>query len=408
MIRSTRTILIVEDDLAISRIYQGLFRMEGFEVQLAQDGIEAIDRLSDGKPDIVLLDLMLPRKNGVEVLKHIRSQAALRDLPVIVFSNAYMGTLMRDAMQAGATHCLAKSQIQPKQVIKTIVEFLAAGQPAAEAPKTDPTKSPRSDSPVTSAPATPQSEKRPENERAAGEVGCILNQLSPLVLSLRESLRAATRSAHGPERHEQLTELIRFLGSFATVAQEARLDTMAHTATILQTVAGELRAKRTDAGGSELRTLAQGVDCLAALTNRADQPPPFSKTPIVLLLDGDPISRPLTMESITNVGLHCVGLSDPQVALKVLSVNSFDLVILDGDVPSSSGLELCRQLREFRQHKKTPLLLVTSSANVQVRAQSVMCGAADFVRKPLSPTELAAKALLTLETKSAQWTRREP
>jgi len=70
-----KKILIAEDDAVIARIYQGLLRREGFETEVAADGHLAIESLEKSRPDLVLLDLMLPKRNGVQVLKHIRSLA---------------------------------------------------------------------------------------------------------------------------------------------------------------------------------------------------------------------------------------------------------------------------------------------------------------------------------------------
>lgn len=124
-------VLLVEDDLIISRIYQGLLRKQGYEVTVASDGESAIRALTECQPGLVLLDLMLPKINGVEVLKHIRSNPVWRELPVIVCSNAAMGPLVSEALEAGASHCLVKAQTRPRELIETVSRFLPSSTAAA-------------------------------------------------------------------------------------------------------------------------------------------------------------------------------------------------------------------------------------------------------------------------------------
>src|SRR5215472_10496746 len=98
-----KRILITEDDPLMAVIYRDTFEREGFSAEIAEDGSVAIQRLKGNPPDLVLLDLMMPNVNGVEVLRHIRAQESTRTLPVIVMTNALAGPLGQQAMAAGAT-----------------------------------------------------------------------------------------------------------------------------------------------------------------------------------------------------------------------------------------------------------------------------------------------------------------
>lgn len=109
-------LLLVEDDAIIANIYQRKLKMEGFEVTHAADGEVAIDSIKEFVPEIVLLDLQLPKKNGVDVIQFIRGQESTLETPVVVFTNAYLGTLVQSAWDAGATKCLTKAICTPKQV----------------------------------------------------------------------------------------------------------------------------------------------------------------------------------------------------------------------------------------------------------------------------------------------------
>jgi CheY-like chemotaxis protein len=119
-----RSILFVENDLLILRIYGGYLRDQGYQVEVANDGRAALNSLKRRAPGAVILDLHLPKVNGIEVLKQIRSQPALAKLPVIVFSTSFMGKWVDDAWKAGATKCLAKGCRTPKQLCEILDSIL--------------------------------------------------------------------------------------------------------------------------------------------------------------------------------------------------------------------------------------------------------------------------------------------
>lgn len=133
-----KKVLIVEDDAIIANIYQRKLQMDGFQVQHAADGELAMEMIKCNLPTIVLLDLQLPKANGIEVLKFIRSREESKTLPVVVFTNSYLGTLVQSAWKAGANKCLTKAICTPKQVSDVLKATLAGedsvgGPPPGEA-----------------------------------------------------------------------------------------------------------------------------------------------------------------------------------------------------------------------------------------------------------------------------------
>lgn len=120
-----KKVLIVEDDAIIANIYQRKLQMDGFQVQHAADGELAMEMIKCNLPTIVLLDLQLPKANGIEVLKFIRSREESKTLPVVVFTNSYLGTLVQSAWKAGANKCLTKAICTPKQVSDVLKATLA-------------------------------------------------------------------------------------------------------------------------------------------------------------------------------------------------------------------------------------------------------------------------------------------
>jgi CheY-like chemotaxis protein len=388
--RSMKTILIVEDDPTTGRLYQGLLRKEGFEVPLALDGLEAIDYLNKTAPDVVLLDLMLPKKNGVEVLKYIRSRAPLRNLPVIVLTHAYMGSLMRDAIRSGATHCLAKSQSEPKRVIQTILGYV----PTNDMEKPEGQEAVSSDSMLIGA-SSPATSKKPE-QREWSSLDSVLGRAVSLLLTLRTSVQWIARSSQRTERRRHLAKLVEVLTDLEDVVQEARLDMIHRTCTAIRLMVQELQEKGLENDSSELLTLAQGIDVVEDQLEMARQKQTESpKTPLVLLLGPVADGQSCAVELLIALGVRCIALADPTVALTVLSSNCFDLVIVDDDLPAVRGFDFCRRLRQYALHPRTPILLLASPATVERWGQSVIGGAVEFLCKPVSFRGLAAKALLT-------------
>jgi CheY-like chemotaxis protein len=121
-----KTILIVDDDQVVVHIYREKFQRQGFKIEVADNGDNVMQRLTKEPVDLVILDLCLPGMNGVEVLKNIRSEFDVQALPVIVFSNSYLGKLERAALEAGATKCVTKAESTPGQMLELVRELLAA------------------------------------------------------------------------------------------------------------------------------------------------------------------------------------------------------------------------------------------------------------------------------------------
>jgi len=92
-----KTVLIIDDNPVITNIYRGKLSAGGLHTEIASNGEEGLEMLDRCKPDAVLLDLMLPKVNGMDVLKRIRARVEYKTLPVVVFSNSYSTDIMQQA-----------------------------------------------------------------------------------------------------------------------------------------------------------------------------------------------------------------------------------------------------------------------------------------------------------------------
>src|SRR5580765_3540400 len=112
-----KRVLIVEDDPVVGSVYKTRLEREGYEITIATDGQSGFYLLHEFEPDAVLLDLMLPKLNGISVLKKIRAEPKFKNTPVIVFTNAYLPNTVSEAFLAGATLVFNKASVTPKEII---------------------------------------------------------------------------------------------------------------------------------------------------------------------------------------------------------------------------------------------------------------------------------------------------
>jgi chemosensory pili system protein ChpA (sensor histidine kinase/response regulator) len=101
-------ILVVDDSLTVRRVTQRLLVREGYRVILAKDGIEALERLAEDLPQIVLSDIEMPRMDGFDLVRNIRGDARLRSLPVIMITSRIAQKHRDYAAELGVDHYLGK------------------------------------------------------------------------------------------------------------------------------------------------------------------------------------------------------------------------------------------------------------------------------------------------------------
>jgi CheY-like chemotaxis protein len=118
-------ILIVEDDEFLQKILVTKFTREALDTRAASDGEEALRMIKERRPDIVLLDLILPKITGFDVLAEIRTDVMIRDLPVIILSNLGQEDDIKRAKELGALDFLVKADTSVNDVVKKVKELYA-------------------------------------------------------------------------------------------------------------------------------------------------------------------------------------------------------------------------------------------------------------------------------------------
>jgi len=127
-------ILIIEDDPLMLRLYQKAFKFEGYDVETASDGKEGLEKAGESKPTIIILDVMMPEMDGLQVLEKLKQDPEIKEIPVVMLTNLAGRRDAETAMEKGAVRYIIKSEHQPKQVVGMIKEILA-GQTREEIPE---------------------------------------------------------------------------------------------------------------------------------------------------------------------------------------------------------------------------------------------------------------------------------
>jgi CheY-like chemotaxis protein len=376
-----KKILIIEDDQIVANVYRNKLAVEGYVAEVAPDGETGLRVMRTFKPQILLVDLMLPGISGVDVIKEVRSEPEFSKIPVIVFSNTYLTNLIQEAWRAGANKCLSKSSCTPKDVIDIVRNSIGD---SGAIPQRAPVGAVKPGSPAES-----DTEFQRDLRKA------FIENLPGTLHALRQVLQTLVRSGDETARLKQIYELYRQVRALNGNAGLAGMNQIAHMSGAFEALLKEIYEKPKNINSSSIRTMAAAVDFLGSLFERGTLPDrqemPVSK---ILVVDDEAISRRAIVYALEKAKLKSVNVEDSQQALQLLAENEFDLVFLDVDMPNMSGFELCAKLRALPQHKKTPVVFVTSLNDFDSRTNSTMAGGNDFIGKPFLFIELTVKALI--------------
>ncbi|MFH0852241.1 MAG: response regulator [bacterium] len=125
-----KKILIIEDEKVLLEVLQKKLTSEGFQVDIAQDGDEGILKMKADKPDLVLLDIIMPKKDGFEVLAAMQQSEELSDIPVVIISNSGQPVEIDKALKMGVRDYLVKTEFDPEEVSEKVVKILGEASAA--------------------------------------------------------------------------------------------------------------------------------------------------------------------------------------------------------------------------------------------------------------------------------------
>lgn len=119
-----KKILLVEDDQGLREMYQMRLELENFSVVCAIDGEEALEKAKNEKPDLILLDLMIPKISGLEVLKMLKNDTLTAKIPVIIMTVLDQENNKIEGLSLGADDYIIKSKVMPEEVLERIKKVL--------------------------------------------------------------------------------------------------------------------------------------------------------------------------------------------------------------------------------------------------------------------------------------------
>jgi len=462
---------MIEDDVVVSSIYRRKYELAGFDVENALDGQSGLAKVLQFNPDLVQLDLQLPKMSGLDVIKEIRSRPDFKDLPILVLSSFYKHDMVKDAWKAGATKCVTKIECTPILAIEIVNQMIRdvegqkkqqntpfqGGYPSPEMPQQamGPTVQggyPPQMQPGAFAPApnygqpqpgmppsgyipqvpggfvpppqqiqpggyapyantgtqwmpaqTLQPQQAPQPTQTTIVSGSFnirqefITRVPQIQSSLRERVNSLIRAKGVSAQLPLVREFFEECHFVANLAGTTGFIRVSHLADALEVLLRELHTKPARINTSSLRTIAQAADVLIAICQDVqDNTEGIPQSGLILAVDDEPISRRILSNALSKANLKTISLDDPQLALRVLQENSFDLIFLDADMPGMNGFELCKKLRTLPTNMRTPVVFVTGLNDFESRAQSSLAGSNDLIAKPFLMIELAVKALTYL------------
>jgi CheY-like chemotaxis protein len=404
-----KKILFVDDDALVARIYSKELAQAGFEVTVAEDGLAAMKMLSTIKPDLAVLDIMMPKFSGLEVLDYIRSQPGLKATRVVILSNYFTNDKNRQAATAKADGALTKFTCTPALLIKLAAEILSGDTAKTSDSLPGSTgKAPVSSArAVTSPPAKPPPsapkaskavpEKKVEVDIQARTRGDLLKNKSKTLATIRQLNEAFIKGDSPQVQGLRLLDFYRKIHNITAMAGLAGCEEIALLSSAFEALLFELYERPEQINPSTLQTIANTLDffrLLFAHAERTQAGAPMSAK--ALVVDDDRVTNRAIVVALRLANLKAIGVHSPLDALKTLEEDRYDLILVDIMMSGMDGFELCEKLRVLPRYKRTPVIFVTSNAEFETRIHSVLSGGNDLIAKPVFPVELAVKAVTHL------------
>ena len=408
-----KRILIIEDDPIVGHIYRTRLEKEGFEIEVCADGSAGYYRTHEYQPDAVLLDLMLPKMNGIDILKKLRSEPKFQRLPIVVFTNAYVPNMIQEAFSAGASQVFNKATLTPRQIVDALYAAAElAAQQGVDTPSGPPQEAVADDASAHSEepthpppprahrhipPAAPDSTEPTLSSDDSGFQSeltkSFLESKHETLVTIRKSLQEFSRAQDDAARAPHLLELYRRVHALTGSAGIAGFTSIAQMASALEVLLKELHEKPKNINVSTLRTVAHSVDFISELFAATEPDPVEPPSSSILVVDDEILSRRAITYALEKAALKSVSVEDPSVALNLATENKYDLCFLDVQMPGMDGFELCTRIRATALNRTTPIIFVTSLTDFKSRAKSSLSGGTDLLAKPFMFIELSVKAL---------------
>jgi diguanylate cyclase (GGDEF)-like protein len=419
------TILIVEDNKTVAAATQAYLKAPGRQLVLAESGGEALSILASRDVDVVVLDLILPDRDGRDVLVQMREQAVTSTIPVVVLSSTSNSVARAECMAVGADEFIEKPA-DPKTLRSAIARQIKNGKERRDAVRDGLTGLPNRAGICA---------EFDQQVRTAAKDGTPLTVAVVSVESLAEVTMKLGRDAGDrfllevcAAVHEAIGKGDR-LGRWETAELVAVLPgkTAASAKLALEAT---IRALATDEALGDYReagievTLSGGVtvvepgqDLHAAISAAerslysarssqeesvgSDGDPLALQTQRILLVEDDRVTATLIHHRLIRDGHEVINFLDGAEAYGWIADGEFDLAILDVKVPGMDGFELLGKLRRIPRLADVPIIMLTGMGSEADVIRGLELGADDYMLKPFSPSELLARVRRLLHARAS-------
>lgn len=407
------TVLIVEDNRTVAAATTAYLRAPGRELVVAESAAEASSILASRPVDVVILDLILPDRDGRDVLVGMREQAATSTIPVIVLSSASNPVARAECLAVGADEFIVKPA-EPRDLRSAVARQIRSSRLRRDAVRDGLTGLPNR------AGITAEFEQRRRETTLAAQplaVGVItIDSLAEVTMKRGRDAGDRFLLEVCAGIHEALGG--RGLGRWETSELVAILPGKTDDEStkllegILRTLlADDVLAEYADAGIDLcLSSAAALVDAdhdlrdAISLAERGLRPPRAEgadpddhdelislSTPRILLVEDDRVTATLLHHRLVRDGYQVFAFTHGSEAHDWSVEGTFDLAILDVNVPGMDGFELLSRLRAVQRFGTVPIIMLTAMGGEADVIRGLELGANDYMLKPFSPTELLAR-----------------
>lgn len=398
-------VFLVDDDKDMVGIYKDVLETQGFAVDSAEDGLRAIKMVKTVSPDVIVLDLLMPKLNGVDVVKFIRSHNETAKIPIIILSNAFMSDLVQRAADAGANMGLLKSSCSPTKLIAVINNVLSGDQSDTKhmllaAPLRDKRDSfaPATAEIPKAAPANlldqPQERKRSPSTEIRHAFTVAEAHTITEMRALWQNVLTHEASAAQKIGLTEIWTKVRAISASATAAGCVYITRFTNA---LEGLLRDLIADPENMNYARMLAVSEGIDFLKYLFDATGGANLGSPNPnSVLLVDPD-IELAFSLErAIANFNLRLIQATDSATASMWLDRETYDLILVESDLPDMSGYTFAMRARALPTHAQTPVYFLTSALDADARPRALLSGGKEIFGKPLLTSELIVKALMQI------------
>ena len=385
-----KRILIIEDDPVTAAVYQQMFERRGYQAETATDGPAGLERLPILRPDGVLLDMMLPGIDGLEVLRRIRARAEWKELPVVAFTNAFLGDMAREAEKVGATITLTKFDHTPWQVVDRVREVIEGASRFVNGGEGPEDRDLSVEEPIVLTAAPGKTDDDDRRFVDAVRISC-LRSAPAAIDTMRELVRTF---AGNPGEADTMQSLFGEAHLLAGSTALAGLPLLSRVTGALEGLTKLLMERPEQIRTTTLKAIEQGLDALELLV--ADGGAPAGVDPgnlRALVVDDDEIALRSIRHALEKAKFDVTSVSDPNEALRLIDRDVFDLAFVDIEMPEVKGTDLCAHLRKRPAYAQVPVIYVTFMSDFEDPALTNLKGADDLLVKPFLYMEAALKGL---------------